>query len=32
MPPTASAIRDTVVHEVTHHFGIDDDRLEDMEI
>ena len=24
-------IRDTVVHEVAHHFGIDDDRLEEME-
>ena len=23
-------IRDTVVHEVAHHFGIDDDRLEEM--
>ena len=25
-------IRDTVVHEVAHHFGIDDDRLEEMEL
>ena len=25
-------IRDTVVHEVAHHFGIDDDRLEEMGI
>ncbi len=24
-------IRDTVVHEVAHHFGIDDDRLEEMD-
>ena len=24
-------IRDTVKHEVAHHFGIDDDRLEDLE-
>ena len=23
-------IRDTVVHEVAHHFGIDDDRLHEM--
>ena len=25
-------IRDTVVHEVAHHFGIDDARLEEMEL
>ena len=25
-------IRDTVVHEVAHHFGIDDDRLEEMDL
>ena len=25
-------IRDTVVHEVAHHFGIDDTRLEEMEL
>jgi predicted Zn-dependent protease with MMP-like domain len=24
------AVRDTVVHEVAHHFGIDDDRLDDL--
>ncbi len=24
-------IRDTAVHEVAHHFGIDDERLEEME-
>jgi predicted Zn-dependent protease with MMP-like domain len=24
-------IRETVVHEVAHHFGIDDDRLEELE-
>ncbi len=24
-------IRDTVAHEVEHHFGIDDERLEEME-
>ena len=23
-------VRDTVVHEVAHHFGIDDERLEEM--
>lgn len=23
-------VRDTVVHEVAHHFGIDDDRLEEL--
>ena len=23
-------VRDTVTHEVAHHFGIDDDRLEEM--
>ena len=23
-------VRDTVVHEVAHHFGIEDDRLEEM--
>ena len=25
-------VRDTVIHEVAHHFGIDDDRLEEMEL
>ena len=25
-------IRDTVVHEVAHHFGIEDDRLEELGI
>jgi predicted Zn-dependent protease with MMP-like domain len=24
------AVRDTVVHEVAHHFGIDDDRLTEL--
>ena len=24
-------VRDTVVHEVAHHFGIDDDRLDELE-
>ena len=23
-------VRDTVIHEVAHHFGIDDDRLEEL--
>ena len=23
-------VRDTVIHEVAHHFGIDDDRLDDL--
>jgi predicted Zn-dependent protease with MMP-like domain len=23
-------VRDTVVHEIAHHFGIDDDRLDDL--
>ncbi len=23
-------VRETVVHEVAHHFGIDDDRLEEL--
>lgn len=26
----AAAVRVTVVHEVAHHFGIDDDRLDDL--
>lgn len=26
----ATMIQDTVVHEVAHHFGIDDDRLDDL--
>ena len=25
-------LRDTVIHEVAHHFGLDDDRLEEMGI
>ena len=29
---TVKEIRDTVVHEIAHHFGIDDDRLEQMGI
>jgi len=24
------AVRDTVIHEVAHHFGIDDDRLDEL--
>ena len=27
---TVKEVRDTVVHEVAHHFGIDDHRLEEM--
>ncbi|MEA2716422.1 MAG: hypothetical protein QOI99_739, partial [Actinomycetota bacterium] len=23
-------VRDTVIHEVAHHFGIDDDRLDEL--
>jgi predicted Zn-dependent protease with MMP-like domain len=26
----ASLVRETVVHEVAHHFGIDDDRLDEL--
>lgn len=26
----AAVVRDTVVHEVAHHFGIDDDRLDEL--
>ena len=26
----AEAVRDTVVHEIAHHFGIDDDRLDEL--
>ena len=26
----AGAVRDTVVHEIAHHFGIDDDRLDEL--
>lgn len=26
----ASVVRDTVVHEIAHHFGIDDDRLDEL--
>ena len=25
-------VRETVVHELAHHFGIDDDRLEELEV
>ena len=25
-----ATVRDTVVHEVAHHFGIDDDRLDEL--
>jgi len=24
-------VRDTVIHEIAHHFGIDDERIQDME-
>ena len=27
---TVKEVRDTVVHEVAHHFGVDDHRLEEM--
>ena len=26
----AAIVRDTVVHEIAHHFGIDDDRLDEL--
>lgn len=26
----AALVRDTVIHEIAHHFGIDDDRLDDL--
>ncbi len=26
----AELVRDTVIHEIAHHFGIDDDRLDDL--
>ena len=26
----AELVRETVVHEIAHHFGIDDDRLDEM--
>jgi predicted Zn-dependent protease with MMP-like domain len=25
-------IRDTICHEIAHHFGIDDDRLHDLDV
>jgi predicted Zn-dependent protease with MMP-like domain len=27
----AAAVQDVVVHEIAHHFGIDDDRLRDLQ-
>jgi predicted Zn-dependent protease with MMP-like domain len=29
-PEVVETVRDTVIHEVAHHFGIDDDRLEEL--
>ncbi|MEX0831998.1 MAG: metallopeptidase family protein [Nitriliruptoraceae bacterium] len=26
----AALVRDTVIHEIAHHFGIDDDRLDEL--
>ena len=26
----AALVRETVVHEIAHHFGIDDDRLDEL--
>jgi predicted Zn-dependent protease with MMP-like domain len=31
LPEMEELIRDTVVHEVGHYFGLDDDRLEELE-
>jgi predicted Zn-dependent protease with MMP-like domain len=31
LPEMEELVRDTVVHEVGHYFGLDDDRLEELE-